>query len=31
MSNVFFEVGIDGKSVGKIVFKLYDQVVPKTT
>lgn len=31
MSNVFFDIEIDGKPTGKIVFKLYDDVVPKTT
>ncbi|KAI0919973.1 cyclophilin peptidyl-prolyl cis-trans isomerase Cyp2 [Taiwanofungus camphoratus] len=30
MSNVFFDVAIDTKSTGRIVFKLYDDVVPKT-
>lgn len=30
MSNVFFEIAIDGKSLGKIEFKLFDEVVPKT-
>ncbi|MBD0671104.1 peptidylprolyl isomerase [Kitasatospora sp. NPDC091335] len=29
-SNVFFDIEIDGKSAGKIVFKLYDDVVPQT-
>ncbi|KAF5389659.1 hypothetical protein D9757_004117 [Collybiopsis confluens] len=30
MSNVFFDVAISGKPAGRIVFKLYDDVVPKT-
>ncbi|KAJ1724886.1 cyclophilin peptidyl-prolyl cis-trans isomerase Cyp2 [Coemansia erecta] len=30
MSKVFFEVSADNKPLGKIVFKLYDDVVPKT-
>ncbi|KAK9451071.1 putative CPR1-cyclophilin [Limtongia smithiae] len=30
MSNVFFDVSANGKPLGKIVFKLYDDVVPKT-
>ncbi|TFK98437.1 cyclophilin [Pterulicium gracile] len=30
MSNVFFAITIDGQDAGKIVFELYDQVVPKT-
>ncbi|KIK02713.1 hypothetical protein K443DRAFT_509070 [Laccaria amethystina LaAM-08-1] len=30
MSNVFFDISIDGQSAGRIVFKLYDDVVPKT-
>ncbi|MFJ8646106.1 peptidylprolyl isomerase [Streptomyces sp. NPDC093546] len=29
-SNVFFDITIDGKEAGRIVFKLYDDVVPKT-
>jgi cyclophilin family peptidyl-prolyl cis-trans isomerase len=29
-SNVFFEVSIGGKPSGRIVFKLFDDVVPKT-
>lgn len=29
-SNVFFDITIDGASAGRIVFKLYDDVVPKT-
>ncbi len=28
--NVFFEVSIGGKAAGRIVFKLFDDVVPKT-
>merc|ERR1711939_1119679 len=30
MSNVFFEVSKNGQPMGKIEFKLYDDVVPKT-
>ena len=30
MSNVFFDVDIAGKPAGRIIFKLYDEVVPKT-
>ena len=30
MSNCFFEISIADKPAGKIVFKLYDDVVPKT-
>lgn len=30
MSNVYFEITIDGARAGRIVFKLYDDVVPKT-
>jgi len=30
MSNVFFEVSRDNQPVGRIVFKLYDDIVPKT-
>ncbi|MFJ2868727.1 peptidylprolyl isomerase [Kitasatospora sp. NPDC087314] len=29
-SNVFFDIEIDGVPSGRIVFKLYDDVVPKT-
>ena len=29
-TNVFFDVTIDGVAAGRIVFKLYDDVVPKT-
>lgn len=29
--NVFFDVAIDSKPAGRIVFKLYDEAVPKTT
>ncbi|MEV8097532.1 peptidylprolyl isomerase [Kitasatospora sp. NPDC085879] len=29
-SNVFFDIEIDGAPAGRIVFKLYDDVVPKT-
>jgi peptidylprolyl isomerase len=28
--NVYFEVSVDGESVGRITFALYDDVVPKT-
>nr|POE54361.1 41 kda peptidyl-prolyl cis-trans isomerase [Quercus suber] len=30
-TNVFFEIAIGGQSKGKVVFQLYDEVVPKTT
>ncbi|EMD35966.1 hypothetical protein CERSUDRAFT_115914 [Gelatoporia subvermispora B] len=30
LPNVFFDVAIDQKPTGRIVFKLYDEVVPKT-
>ncbi|KAI9308535.1 cyclophilin [Cunninghamella echinulata] len=30
MSNVFFDIAINGSPAGRIVFKLYDDVVPKT-
>ncbi|MFF8387060.1 peptidylprolyl isomerase [Streptomyces kanasensis] len=30
-TNVFFDITIDGDAAGRIVFKLYDDVVPKTT
>ncbi|QRV92439.1 peptidyl-prolyl cis-trans isomerase, cyclophilin-type protein [Ceratobasidium sp. AG-Ba] len=30
MSNVYFDVTIGGVSAGRIVFRLYDDVVPKT-
>ncbi|TEB30999.1 cyclophilin [Coprinellus micaceus] len=30
MSNVFFDVAIKGTAAGRIVFKLYDDVVPQT-
>ena len=30
-SNVFFDITIDGDAAGRIVFKLYDDVVPRTT
>ncbi|RPD56542.1 hypothetical protein L227DRAFT_578742, partial [Lentinus tigrinus ALCF2SS1-6] len=30
LSKVFFDVAIDSKPTGRIVFKLYDDVVPKT-
>ncbi|WP_405739599.1 peptidylprolyl isomerase [Streptomyces sp. NBC_01525] len=29
-TNVFFDIAIDGQAAGRIVFKLYDDVVPKT-
>ncbi|MFI7103106.1 peptidylprolyl isomerase [Streptomyces sp. NPDC050161] len=28
--NVFFDITIDGEPAGRIVFKLYDDIVPKT-
>ncbi|KAL0958484.1 hypothetical protein HGRIS_000623 [Hohenbuehelia grisea] len=31
MSNVFFDITIDDAPAGRITFKLYDDVVPKTT
>jgi len=30
MSNVYFDISIGGNHAGRIVFKLYDEVVPKT-
>ena len=30
MSNTFFDINVDGAKLGRIVFKLYDEVVPKT-
>lgn len=30
MSNVFFDIKIDGEDAGRIVFNLFDDVVPKT-
>ncbi|MFE4636071.1 peptidylprolyl isomerase [Streptomyces sp. NPDC056773] len=30
MSNVFFDIKIDGADAGRIVFNLFDEVVPKT-
>ncbi|CAI5760332.1 unnamed protein product [Candida verbasci] len=30
MSSVYFDVSADGQKLGKITFKLYDDVVPKT-
>ncbi|KAF8431814.1 cyclophilin [Boletus edulis BED1] len=30
MSDVFFDIQVDGRNAGRIVFKLYDDVVPKT-
>ncbi|WP_328299365.1 peptidylprolyl isomerase [Streptomyces sp. NBC_00435] len=30
MSNVFFDIAIDGQPAGRIVFNLFDEVVPKT-
>merc|ERR1719348_2641792 len=29
-ANVFFDISIDGNDAGRIEFKLYDDVVPKT-
>ncbi|MEU3772327.1 peptidylprolyl isomerase [Streptomyces sp. NPDC032472] len=31
MSNVYFDINIDGQPAGRIVFRLFDDVVPKTT
>ncbi|KII90451.1 hypothetical protein PLICRDRAFT_157604 [Plicaturopsis crispa FD-325 SS-3] len=31
MANVFFDVAINNKPAGRIVFELYDNVVPRTT
>ncbi|KAG9252921.1 putative cyclophilin [Emericellopsis atlantica] len=31
MSNVFFDISADGAPLGRVEFKLYDDVVPKTT
>ncbi|MEW2414293.1 peptidylprolyl isomerase [Streptomyces sp. NPDC046866] len=30
MSNVYFDINIDGQPAGRIVFRLFDDVVPKT-
>ncbi|KAF9446622.1 cyclophilin [Macrolepiota fuliginosa MF-IS2] len=30
MANVFFDITIDGQPSGRIIFKLYDDVVPQT-
>jgi len=30
MSNVYFDININGEAAGRIVFKLFDDVVPKT-
>lgn len=30
MSNVFFDISVNERDMGRIVFKLYDDVVPKT-
>lgn len=29
-STTYFDIAIDGKSVGRIIFTLYDDLVPKT-
>ncbi|KDQ58264.1 hypothetical protein JAAARDRAFT_69498 [Jaapia argillacea MUCL 33604] len=31
LANVFFDIAIDSKPTGRVIFKLYDDVVPKTT
>lgn len=31
MANVYFDITIDGSNAGRITFKLFDDVVPKTT
>ncbi|MER5731613.1 peptidylprolyl isomerase [Streptomyces sp. NPDC002138] len=31
MSNVYFDININGEAAGRIVFNLFDEVVPKTT
>lgn len=31
MSNVYFDITINGEAAGRIVFNLFDEVVPKTT
>ena len=30
MGDVFFDISIAGNSIGRIVFELYDDIVPKT-
>jgi len=30
MANVFFDITISGQGAGRIIFKLYDDIVPKT-
>ncbi|MEU2395772.1 peptidylprolyl isomerase [Streptomyces sp. NPDC007369] len=30
MSNVYFDININGEAAGRIVFRLFDEVVPKT-
>ena len=30
MSNVFFDISFDNRPIGRIIFKLYDEVVPIT-
>lgn len=30
-TKAFFDVAIDGEFVGRIIFELYDDIVPRTT